>query len=474
MRKYGINAEFSQPHHGLVVLDATRNKSSAYKLRGALASAYSAKQQGAGSVWTASAGNHGVGVAMAANLLGLSATVYVPMTAPDVKVSKIEQFGARVVKVGPNFDECLVAAQALQALDSQPSAFLHPFDDQIVAAGQGTLGIELFEHFTSTIHDPAVQAVRLFVPIGGGGLIAGMTSALRHRWSEKLPPLQIIGVVDESSPASLLGTLFGRPVEALPDTIADGTRVARVGQTFLSISPLVDFIMPVPHDEIVATMRNYYRSTNDILEPSGALALAGEALTRRHSLLPKTTSALHYAVLTGRNVDNQTFEAVLNEESRRCARSICRTAYQVRIPERDGELLRFLNAVSSFNIASLTYKQQSHSSHGELSVEFEVKNSDARPLHDQLMEAFPRSESLHNTRRLLLPVGEPVAQQYRDELVTLDDRPGSFRDYIQQLHNAGALGSVGFLFYRQPSQAGAKAQVVIGRALPPSLAGAFA
>lgn len=463
MRRYDIRAQFSEPRDGLVVMDTTRNKTSAYKVRGALASSYSAKQQGSDAVWTASAGNHGAGVAMAANLLGLTATVYVPHTAPEVKVRRIEEFGATVVRTGCGFDECLATAHQLQALDRAQSRFIHPFDDHVVAAGQGTLGLELFEHFSRAKETHAVEAVRLFVPIGGGGLIAGMAATLRERWNESLPPLQIIGVVDESAPASLVGTLFGRPVSAFPDTIADGTRVARVGQTFLSVAKLVDFIMPVPHDAIVTTMRQHFERTQERLEPSGALALAGEGLARRHSLLPKSRSSLHYAILSGRNVDESTFEELVHQPSRLCAQSHCRIGYQVRVEERDGELLRFLNTVSDFNIASLTYKQRSRNPHGDLQVEFEVRNSQAMELHARLMSEYPQSLWLHAARRLLLPIGEPVARQYRDELITLDDRPGAFRDYVQQLTQSDAFGSVGFLFYRQPAQTGSKAQVVVGR-----------
>lgn len=463
MRRYNIRAEFSEVHHGLVVLDATKNKTAAYKLRGAIASTHSAKQQGSDSVWTASAGNHGAGVAMAAELLGLGATVYVPETAPSIKVRNIERFGARVVTTGGNFDECLANAHELQRRTSATSTFVHPFDDHVVAAGQGTLGLELIDHLKAILREQSFSVIRIFVPIGGGGLISGMASVLRGLWNDSLPPLQIIGVVDESSPASLVGTLFGRPVTALPDTIADGTRVAQVGQTFLSVAPLIDFIMPVPHDAIVATMRRHFDRTQEALEPSGALALTGEALARRHSLLPKTRTSLHYAVVSGRNVDDETFRAVMSEPARRCERSQSRVPYQVRIPEHDGELLRFLNTVADFNIASLTYKQRSGNPLGDLQVEFDVMNSQTPELHDRLVRQFPQSVMLPSARSLLFPVGEPVAQHYRDELITLQDRPGSFRDYVRCLHDAGTLGSVGFLFYRQPAQAGSKAQVVIGR-----------
>jgi threonine dehydratase len=464
MRAHNIRANFSSIRDGMVEVDATQNPTRAYKVRGALASINSAKHQGNKSVWTASAGNHGAGVAMAARLLGLDATVYVPETAPKIKVQNIETFGARVIKTGANFDECLAAALACQERASTSSAFIHPFDDHIVAAGQGTLGLELVEHLNTTLRQRSFQAVRLFVPIGGGGLISGMASTLRTLWNELLPPLQIIGVVDESSPASLIGTLFGRPVAARPDTIADGTRVAQVGQTFLSLAPLIDFIMPVPHDAIVATMRQHFQQNNEALEPSGALALTGEALARRHSLLPHTKASLHYAVVSGRNVDDETFRTVMSEPARRCERSQSRVPYQVRIPEKDGELLRFLNTVAEFNIASLTYKQRAANPLGDLQVEFDVENSKISELHDQLLRGFPGTNLLSDSRSRLFQVGAPVAQHYQDQLIALDDHPGSFRDYVQGLHDSGTLGSVGFLFYRQPAKPGSRAQVVIGRA----------
>lgn len=401
---------------------------------------------------------------MAAQLLGLRATVYVPVTAPEIKVKKIEGFGAEVVRTGSGFDECLANARQEQAVAASNSTFVHPFDDYTVAAGQGTLGIELFEHLSSTLKTQRVHAVRVFVPIGGGGLIAGIASTLRELWHAHLPQLQIIGVVDESSPASLVGTLFGRPVRAFPDTIADGTRVAQVGETFLSVCRLVDFIMPVPHDAIVTTMRQYHERTGEILEPSGALALAGEALTRRYSLLPQMRSSLQYAVVSGRNVDQATFESVVSKPARRSEFAQSRLGYQIHIPERDGELLRLLNAVRDFNIASLTYKQRSSTSHGALQVHFEVPHASAIALHDRLVADFPGSRPLSSVRSLLLPVDEPVAEQFQDDLITLEDRPGSFANYVQGLNDAQTLGSVGFLFYRQPSQPGARAQVIVGRA----------
>lgn len=471
MHEHNIRSSISPIGEGLCVLDATRNMTGAYKVRGALAATLAAKLQGAKSVWTASAGNHGAGVAMATQLLGLHAIVYVPETAPEVKVRKIREFGAQVVRTGDGFDECFDNARGLQAAAGSASTFVHPFDDQVVAAGQGTLGLELFEHVSIARNSRCFDTVRVFVPIGGGGLISGIASTLRQLWPETFPKLELVGVVDESSPASLVGTFFGRPVRALPDTIADGTRVAQVGRTFLELTTMIDYIIPVPHDAIVTAMRQYAQRYGEIVEPSGVLSLAGESLARRHSVLPGLQDSLHYTVVSGRNIDHETFESVVNQPLRRCERSLCRMGYQVQIPERDGELLRLLNSTRDYNIASLTYKQVSMTSHGTLHVNFEVLNCHARALHERLLAEFPGSRLLANDLGILFTIDQPVARHFRDELVTLEDHPGSFADYVQCLSDAGSLGSIGLLFYRQPSRSGAKAQVVIGRALSSNVPG---
>jgi threonine dehydratase len=467
MDEHGIRARFINGSHGRCFVDATANETGAYKVRGALARISQSKNESSDTVWTVSAGNHGAGVALAARLFGRKAIVYVPETAPVVKCEKIASFGATVIRTGGGFDECLENAQRQQAESGTKATFVHPFDDHVIAAGQGTLALELYEHLIQRACVHHSSLVRLFVPIGGGGLMAGMASVLRTIWNESLPRLEIIGVVDESSPAALVGTSFGRPVGALPDTVADGTRVARVGQTFLDAAHLIDYLMPVPHDEIVTAMRQYKRLTGELLEPSGALAVAGEALVRRNSLLPVLRSALHYAVVSGRNVDQQTFSSLVGQPARRCVKSQCRIGYQVHIPERDGELLRLLETFRRFNIASLTYQQRPAAEYGSLAVHFDLLRSEVRELHHQMDLAFPGSIRLPRSHASLVPVAQPVARHFQDELITLEDRPGSFADYIQGLKNWGTLGSVGYLFYRQPSQPGAKAQVVIGKTSAP-------
>lgn len=463
MSKHGISATFERRGvHSPWVVDATKNPSHAYKVRGALAAICHAVSEHKSSVWTASAGNHGAGVAYASKLLGVSATVYVPVTAPKVKVQLIESFGATVEQRGRDFSECLSAARAERALPHSNSTFIHPFDDLLVAAGQGTIGEEILRHYKTTKLSRDEDRVNIFLPIGGGGLIAGVTSVLRNEWPLGTPPPRIIGVIDEGVPASVMGTLFGRPIETLADTIADGTRVMKVGSIFLDIAPLIDNIMVVPHDTIVTTMRYYKERHNQVLEASGALALTGERLAKKYRLFSDSIDpSVNYAVVTGRNVDSDTFDD-LTVATRRVARGHSRIALDVQMPERNGELLRFLSVVATYNIVSLTYTQQGGAEVGKLRVEFEVPVSEKQPLIDVVSSAFPGSTTLLPGHQALLSVSAPSIRTFRERLITLDDTPGAFKGYIEQLNTSQELGSVGFLYYRQPSGSGSRPQVIIG------------
>lgn len=463
MAEHDIRSQFSAVgENGLCVVDATRNPTNAYKIRGALAGVAHAKVSGKGAVVTASAGNHGAGVACAAKALGLAARVYVPVTAPKAKVDKIEGFGATVVKVGNSFDEALRHAMLDERRQERQGTFVHPFNDIMVAAGQGTIGLEMLAHVEKLRKEHSFEHVRIFLPVGGGGLLAGVASAVKTLWDPAYPQPEIVGVIDESSPAALLGTLFGRPVAAAPDTIAQGAMVALVGEIFLSVSQLVDYIVLVRHDSIVSAMREYERSTFTQLEGAGALALAGEAQARRYELFERSSSTLSLALVSGRNVDPCSFHKAVTSDSRLDISSHTRRAFDVRVPEREGELLHFLRAVKNFNIASLTYKQRPGTDTGSLRVEFEVPRASVLDLHRAIENHFPGSCCLEEGEEMVYRVGQPVAAEYRETLLTLDDRPGSFLEYVERLSLSGFFGSVGFLFYRKPADVGRAAQVVLG------------
>ena len=464
MRRHDLALHFSAPTPtGLCIADATHNQTNAYKIRGALAAVAEARREGRRLVITASAGNHGAGVALAARMESMKALVFVPESAPEVKVEKIRSFGATIVQAGETFDDALALAMDDFRLEAGEAAFIHPFDSTTVAAGQGTIGLEILDHLKYLACHQPYERVRLFLPVGGGGLLAGVASTVKTLWDSRLPQPEIVGVIDESSPAALLGTLFGRPVAAVPDTIADGTKVALIGETFLSVAHLVDHMMLVRHDEIVSAMRRHERATGLKLEGAGALALAGEELARRHGLFSNRLPTLSLAVVTGRNIDPDVFDRELATHRRLDTTRDIRQAFDIRIPERDGELLHFLRTVERFNIASLTYKQRPGTSAGNLRAEFEISRDAVAELHGAVMKDFPGSRRLDEGHEMLYRIGAPVASAYHDELITLDDQPGSFKRCVEALTQAGSFGSVGFVFYRKHAQAGRRAQVVLGR-----------
>lgn len=463
MKRAGLSLQFSPVSaDGLCVVDDTKNPANTFKVRGALASAQLAKEGGARMLIAASAGNHGAGVAYAGFLLGLAARIYVPKNASQAKVDLIESFGAKAVQEGANFDECLQAAYEDPSVLDGSAKFIHPFDDLTVAAGQGTIGEELLMKLPELLRSGVYNSVRVFLPIGGGGLAAGVSSRLRSAWPDHFPPLEIIGVIDESAPASLLGTLFGRPVQVVPDTIADGTRVALVGATFLSVSHLIDKLLLVPHDAIVETMRYHRYIHGEELEGAGALAKTGEMMSQRYKLFTPGISVLRLPIVTGANIQSGVFETAMTERARINRESHTRVAFDVCMEEKQGELLRFLSHVRDYNIASLTYKQNPSSTVATVRVEFEITHQDSKQLEGILEQAFSGTKLLREGEQMLYEIGAPLAATFSDRLIRLEDKPGAFYHCVSELCHSGSLGNVGFLFYRQPAKPGGVPQVILG------------
>lgn len=270
-------------------------RTGSFKIRGALnfmtAQPREALVKG---VITASAGNHAQGVAFAADLLGVKATVYMPEITPPQKVQATRDYGAEVVLVGRNFDEACEAAMAAQTASG--SLFVHPFDDELVMAGQGTIALEILEEL------PDLK--NLVVPVGGGGLIAGMASIVR----EIAPEVRIIGV--ESMAAHSMSDSFaaGRSSEsAVSVTLADGIAVKKPGKkTFPVIRSCVDEIVMVEEEEIALAIVSLLERTKLLVEGAGAVPLAAVMHERVRELKGKTV-----CLLSGGNIDVKTISQVV-------------------------------------------------------------------------------------------------------------------------------------------------------------------
>jgi threonine dehydratase len=259
-----------------------------FKERGALNKiATLTPEQGARGVVAASAGNHAQGVAYHATQRGIRSVIVMPLTTPLVKVTATRSFGAEVVLHGGNYDEACTEASRL--CEAEGMTFIHPFDDPLVMAGQGTIGLELLEQVDG------LEAV--VVPIGGGGLIGGIACAVK----ESRPGVRVIGVQTSRLPSMLEAVKAHHPVTLEPGTtIADGIAVRRAGDvTFPVVNRYVDEIVTVDEDEIASAILTLLEREKTLAEGAGATALA--AVLQQRTSLPKDTRTA--VLVCGGNID---------------------------------------------------------------------------------------------------------------------------------------------------------------------------
>jgi threonine dehydratase len=249
----------------------------AYKVRGAYNALAAAVERGdRRPVFAASAGNHGLGVAWAARALGLTATVVIPAGAPACKVDGCRRLGAAVVQAGSGFESCV--AVAVRAAAEHGGRFVHPFDDPEVIAGQATIALELLEARPDVV----------LVPVGGGGLAAGVGSVLRRR-GVRVVGVQVVGA------DGLRRALAGEPPCPPAATIADGARVAVPGRLSGRLCAVaLEAVVLVDEDEVLAALTSLALDDKVVAEGAGALAVAA---------LPLVEGARRIALVTGGNVD---------------------------------------------------------------------------------------------------------------------------------------------------------------------------
>ncbi len=270
-------------------------RTGSFKIRGALNFMTAQPREAlALGVITASAGNHAQGVAFAADLLGVRATVYMPEITPPQKVQSTRDYGAEVVLTGRNFDEACEAALAAQR--ESGALFVHPFDDELVMAGQGTIALEILDE----LHDVR----NLIIPVGGGGLIAGMSSILR----EINPRMRIIGVESYAAHSMSASFMAGKPIEKpVSVTLADGIAVKRPGSlTVPVIHQCVDEIVKVQEEDIALSIVSLLEKTKLLVEGAGAVTLAAVLNKGVEDLEGKTV-----CLLSGGNIDVKTISQVV-------------------------------------------------------------------------------------------------------------------------------------------------------------------
>jgi threonine dehydratase len=311
-----------------------------FKLRGAYnkVAGLSAESKRAGVI-CASAGNHAQGVAVAAARHGVKATVVVPVTTPDIKVQAIRRLGAKVVVHGEGYDDAYVHARALE--EESGAAFVHPFDDPEVIAGQGTIGVELLRQ-----HPEPLEA--LFLPIGGGGLAAGVATLVRNL----SPEVRLVGVEPEDAASMRAAFAHGGPV-TLPEVglFADGVAVRRVGDlTYRLCRDALDEIVTVDTDAICAAIKDVYENCRAIAEPAGAVALAG---LKAYAARVGPGEGGLAAVLSGANLN---FDRLRHVAERAELGEGLEALLAVGMPERPGSYRRFITLLDGRMVTAFSYR----------------------------------------------------------------------------------------------------------------------
>ncbi|MDD4929406.1 MAG: threonine ammonia-lyase, biosynthetic [Gallionella sp.] len=314
-----------------------------FKLRGAYNKmAQLTAEQLKRGVITASAGNHAQGVALSAHKMGCRAIIVMPTTTPQVKIEAVKHFGQRSVEIvlhGDSYNDAY--DHALELEKKNQLTFVHPFDDPDVIAGQGTIGMEILRQRSAPIH-------AIFCAIGGGGLIAGIAAYVK----QVRPDIKIIGVQTTDSDAMYQSMLVDKRVQ-LADVglFADGTAVKLAGVETLRIcQKYVDEIVLVNTDSVCAAIKDVFQDTRSILEPSGALAIAGAKLYAAREQLR------HEALVTVCSGANMNFDRLRFVAERAEIGEKRESILAVTIPETPGSFRKFCTLLGRRNITEFNYR----------------------------------------------------------------------------------------------------------------------
>lgn len=370
----------------------------------------------------ASAGNHAQGVALSANKLGIDATIVMPRTTPDIKVKAVESMGANVVLAGDSYSDA--SEHAYQLRDRSGAVFVHPYDDPQVIAGQGTIAEEILRQSPNDMD-------AVFIPIGGGGLAAGMAIYLKHY----SPGTRIIGVEPVDSAAMHDSIKAGKRITLDQVGIfADGVAVKQVGEhTFELVKQYVDEIMLVDTDEICAAIKDIYDDSRAIVEPAGALAVAAmKKYVLQHQLNGKVLACINSGA-------NMNFDRLRHVAERAEVGERREALFAVTIPEKPGSFLTFCKLLEDRGITEFNYRISSRSE-AHVFVGISISSSDeSEQIHSTLEAHGYAVINLLDNELAKLHIRHMVGGKshlvkheslYRFEF---PERPGALLDFLTQL-----------------------------------------
>ncbi len=432
-----------------------------FKLRGAYNRICSlTAEQASKGVIGASAGNHAQGMAYAAHMKGINATIVMPETTPDIKIEAVRRFGGNNVDIvlhGTSFDQASGHAKAL--CEQHGYTFVPPFDDPDVIAGQGTIAREILEQ------NPNIDT--LFIAVGGGGLAAGISVYLK----QLKPDIKIIAVESEES-ACFKAAREANEIVTLPTVgiFADGVAVKTMGtETFRLCNRLVDDVITVTNDEICGAIKDIFDDTRVIAEPAGAMSVAAiRKYAKQHSLKGKTLGG----ILCGANINFHTLRYV----SERCELGEQKEAvFAVKIPERKGAFKQFCECVGGKAITEFNYRYANENeAHIFVGVKLKGGQAEFAELSDKLTGLGYDCFNLSDNELAKLHVRHMVGGRpptILNEVVfsfEFPEHPGALLNFLNTL---GERWNITLFHYR--NHGAAEGLVLAGFDIPPDSRDAF-
>lgn len=423
-----------------------------FKLRGAYNKiAHLSAEQLAKGVVTASAGNHAQGVALSGSKLGVKATIVMPRTTPPIKVDAVRRLGGNIVLHGDNYDEA--CAHAINLSEEQGLSFVHPFDDPDVIAGQGTVAQELLAQHTGPLD-------AVFVPVGGGGLAAGMAVYIKYL----RPDIKVIAVEPEDA-ACLQAAMQSGERTILPEVglFADGVAVRQIGEeTFKLCQQYVDEVVTVSVDEICAAIKDVFSDTRSISEPAGALAVAG---MKRYAAEHGSQGCSFAAVVSGANMN---FDRLRHVAERTDVGEQTEALLAVTIPEKPGAFLDFCATLGRHSITEFNYRYADHNDAvifvgvklgGQAAKEVLLNQLDAG---GYVVEDLSDNEMAKVHTRYMVGGHAPAASNEVLYRFRFPERPGALEQFLRQV---SGRWNISLFHYR--NHGAAYGRVLVGLQVPP-------
>lgn len=423
-----------------------------FKLRGAynkiVGLGEEARRKG---VIAASAGNHAQGVALAAQKLKIAALIVMPKTTPQIKVVAVRSYGVDIELFGNSYDDAYEHAR--QIANARDLTFIHPYDDPDVIAGQGTIAMEILRQ-----HEGRIDAI--FVPVGGGGLIAGVAAYVK----ELHPEIKVIGVEPDDAPTLHHALKAGeRVVLDQVGIFADGVAVRQIGEeTFRIARQCVDEVILVSTDEICAAIKDIFDDTRSIAEPAGALAVAG---VKRYAKRQQVTGQTFVAIDSGANMN---FDRLRHVAERAELGERREALLAVTIPERPGSFKQFCEVIGSRSVTEFNYRySDANQAHVFVGVQIHGKESELQALIEKLTQNTYSVVNITDNEMAKLHVrymvGGRAAAVVNERVFRFEfpERPGALLRFLSKM---GQRWNISMFHYR--NHGAAFGRVLVGMQIP--------